>query len=182
MRTRLHSFAPLIAVLLLAVTLTAAMSGAVLARSTFQSPPVLPSDTPVLLPPGAQVTIVVTSTATPTATVFAPQPEIPTPTATQPPTEPAAPPGFLPAPTLTNPDALLPLPSTAQQPLVGPAVPPAEPGPEPTATSEVPSAAELIDNSIVALSYLWMCCGALLLVALALAAVWLARRGRGTRR
>jgi hypothetical protein len=36
----------------------------------------------------------------------------------------------------------------------------------------------LIDNGIVALSYVWLCCGALALVAVVLFLAWIARRSR----
>ncbi len=165
MRTRLRSIALLIVVLLIAVILTVAMSGAILARSAFQSSPVLPTDTPAAAQPSPTPTISGLSTATPAPAAA------PTTTVSDPPA------GFLPAPTLTNPDTLLPLPSTAQPPLVGPAVAPAEPTSEPDAASGVTGVAELIDNGIVAFSYLWLCCGALVLGLLALVVVWLARRG-----
>ena len=91
--------------------------------------------------------------------------------------------GFLPAPTLTAPDALrgespalLPGP---QPPLVAPAAPLVEPDePENQGLAGVPGVAELIDNGVIALSYVWLCCGGLGLVAAALFLIWLARRGR----
>jgi hypothetical protein len=42
----------------------------------------------------------------------------------------------------------------------------------------VPGPAQLIDNGVVALSYLWLCCGALALAGAALGLVWLARRSK----
>lgn len=163
MTTRLRSIALLIVVLLIAVTLTVAMSDAILARSTFQSSPLLPTDTPVVVQPSP--TAVTDGLPEPTK---APEPTSFVPVAT--------PVGFLPAPTLTNPDALLPLNATAQPPLIGPAAAPAEPTSEPDAASGAPGVAELIDNGIIALSYVWLCCGALLVALSALVVVWLARR------
>jgi hypothetical protein len=88
--------------------------------------------------------------------------------------------GFLPPPTLVNPNALVPDQPTPvaseSRPLSGPAAPPE---PTPTQTpSAAPDAAQLIDSGVVALSYLWLCCGALLLAAVALAVVWLWRRSK----
>ncbi len=176
MRTRLRSIALLIGALLIALILTVAMSDAIMARSTFQSPPALPTDTPVVMQLSPTPAVLELTTATPTTMILAVTPA-PPPTAVLPPTVAVAPSGFLPAPTLTNPDGLLPVPSVAQPPLVGPAASPAESTPLPDTGSGVPGAAELIDNSIVAFSYLWLCCGALLLGLLALVAVWLSRRG-----
>lgn len=174
MHTRLQSSVPVLgAVVALALALTVAVSGAALALSTFQSSPLVPEDTLPPSPPEGMIT------DTPTPVPLEPTPEAPLPAATQPPAEPMSlPPGFLPAPTLTNPDALLPLPpAVGQPPLVGPAVPPPEPSPVPTSSvSAVPSAAQLIDNAIVALSYAWLCCGVALLVLGAAVLVWLARR------
>lgn len=174
MHTRLQSLALLLAVVALAVMLTVAVSGAALARSTFQFSPLVPGDTPPAVPPPGEMI-----TDTPTPAAFEPTPEAPSPIATLPPLEPTAlPPSFLPAPTLTNPDALLPLPpAVGQPPLVGPAAPPVEPSPVPaSATSAVPSAAQLIDNAIVALSYVWLCCGVAFLALAAAVLIWLARR------
>ncbi len=178
MPTRSHNLVLLLAVLGLAVVLTAAVSGAALARSTFQSSPLVPEDTPPVVPSAEEMI-----TATPPPAASEPTleaPEAPLPAATPSLEEPTAvPPGFLPAPTLTNPDAQLPLPPVAgRPPLVGPALPPAEPSPAPTsAASTVPSAAQLIDNAIVAVSYVWLCCGVALLVLGGAVLVWLVRRG-----
>ena len=177
LRTRLRSIALLIGILLIALILTVAMSDAILARSTFQSSPVLPTDTPVVAQLSPTPTAFRLPAATPTTVVLTVTPASPPPTAVQPPTAAVAPSGFLPAPTLTNPDGLLPAPSTAQPPLVGPAVSPVEPTPLPDTGSGAPGVAELIDNGIVAFSYVWLCCGALFLGLLALVVVWLTRRG-----
>ncbi len=174
MLTRPQNVVPLLAVVILAFLLTAALSGEVAsARFTFQSSPLVPEDTPELPP--------VQETAGETPLPPTPEPglEAPTPIVTVPPVEPTPLlPGFLPAPTLTNPDAPPPLPPVVgPRPLVGPAAPPVEPSPvPPSAPSAVPSAAQLIDNAIVALSYAWLCCGVALLGLGAVAIVWLARR------
>ena len=142
-----------------------------------------------------------TSTATPdpfagpTETPFPPpggvdNPVFPTETATEAPVEGASPPlaapptgvpGFLPTPTLVNPNDLTQGRPALTQPGAAPLVGPAVPLPEATAPSAappVPGAAQLIDNAVVALSYLWLCCGFLFILALALIIVWLARRSR----
>ena len=109
---------------------------------------------------------------TATATLAAPAPT-PAPNSAG---APAAP-GFLPAPTLSAPGGVVPLLPGPQQPL---AAPPAERlRPTSPATSNSPPAvATLIDNAIVALSYVWLCCGVIVLVVAGLVLVWLARRGR----
>jgi hypothetical protein len=62
------------------------------------------------------------------------------------------------------------------QPLVAPPAPTLAPRTTPAAAPETASLAQLIDEAIVALSYLWLCCGILVLVVAALVIVWLARR------
>lgn len=125
-----------------------------------------PAQTPSMTPRGAE-------TSTPSPTLPEPAPILQTPAAA-----PSAP-GFLPPPTLTNPGAFLPGRAT-QSPLVGPAAQPAQPAAATDAgvTPEAPGPAQLIDSGIVALSYLWMCCGGIVLVVAALVVVWLARRSR----
>lgn len=185
MRTRPQNIAILIAVSALAVALTLAASGGALARSMFQSSPQLQPEitetvtpTPTFTPEGGEIIIETpfVPELTPTATLVAEiTPILPgvgeaTPTAD----------GFLPPPTLVNPSSvapgrLAPL-APENRPLVGAVAPP-----EATATPEPPAApgvAELIDSGVVALSYLWLCCGALLLAAAALVIVWLARRSK----
>jgi hypothetical protein len=185
----------LIAVIALAVALTFAASGGALARSTFQSS--------IVSPLKATATLLATPTFTPTdvgdisQTPFAletPPPPIPgaeasptlpgvsSVTATAPDASNVTPTvsGFLPPPTLVNPNALVPGQLTPlapeNRPLVGPAAPP-----EPTPTAAppaAPGAAQLIDDGVMALSYLWLCCGALLLAGVGLAVVWLWRRSK----
>lgn len=193
MHTRPRNVPALTIIFALAVGLTISMSGGALARSTFQSsiepppdstatatpepiftpdefptvPPVIPEETP---PP----TFVVEATPSPTFVVEA--------TPTQPIVVEATPTvsSFLPPPTLVNPNAPVPgrlTPSGSEnRPLVGPAAPP-----EPTPTQApraAPGAAELIDSGVVAFSYLWLCCGALLLIITGLAVLWLWRRSK----
>lgn len=185
MRTRPQTIFILIAVFALAAALTVAASGGVLARSTFQSS-ILPSPeitetippTPDFTPGGGEIIIETpfVPEITPTITLVAeatftvPVVSDATPTAA----------GFLPPPTLVNPSSVAPgrLSPLAPEnrPLVGEAAPP-----EATSTPtppEAPGVAQLIDSGVVALSYLWLCCGALFLVAAALTIVWLSRRSK----
>jgi hypothetical protein len=182
LRTRPQNLPILIIVIALAVALTFAASGGALARSTFQSSIVPPPDsttatpepvfTPVASPteppvvPEASPSATFVVEATPTQVVVI---EV-TPTVS----------GFLPPPTLVNPNALVPgrlMPLAPEnRPLVGPAAPPE---PTPTAAPPVaPGTAQLIDSGVVALSYLWLCCGALLLAVVGLAVLWLWRRSK----
>lgn len=194
---------------MLAVALTLAVAGGAAARSTFQSTPLqFDTQTPT---PFTDVTII-TDTPTPfgaapvvtdTPAVYsgqpaftetpdpalagqqapaAPAPAVPAPAAAVP-AQPPAGPGFLPAPTLTNPNDFLPgsgaLPRPAPAPLSGPAVSAedeaaAQTDPAPA----VSSAAQLIDSGIRAFSYLWLCCGAVLIFVAVIVFVWLMRRTR----
>jgi hypothetical protein len=186
LRNRPQHLATLIAVIALAIALTFAASGGSLARSTFQSSPVAsPEDTatvpaiPTFTPtaPGIIAQTPLVPEITPTiplvveATPTAPGTGNPMPTVS----------GFLPPPTLVNPNALVPGQPTPlasyNRPLFGPTAPP----PEPTATQALPvapGAAQLIDSGVLALSYLWLCCGVLLLAAVGLAVLWLWRRSK----
>jgi hypothetical protein len=183
LRTRPQNLAILITVIALAVALTFAASGGALARTMFQSS--------IEPPPGSTATFTPEPVFTPgagdfrTITPFIPEAS-PTfgveLTPTQPVVVEATPTvsGFLPPPTLVNPNApvpgrLTPL-APENRPLAGPAAPP-----EPTPTEAppvAPGAAQLIDSGVVALSYLWLCCGALLLVLVGLAVFWLWRRSK----
>lgn len=146
---------------------------------------VLPPTPTNTLVPGRTPTATLSATVTPRAVDTAtPAPILPEPTSGFLPTV-AAPtaPGFLPPPTLTNPDSLLPGRSTlpqagGQPPLGGPAVRPAETAAADAVTPEAAGPAQLIDSGIVALSYLWLCCGFIFLVVAALTVIWLARRSR----
>jgi len=183
LRTRPQNLTTLITVIALAVALTFAASGGVLARSTFQSSIVPPPDStatatpePVFTPVASPTMPPVVPEASPSATfgVEATPTQVVvievTPTVS----------GFLPPPTLVNPSALVPSRLTPlapeNRPLAGPAAPP-----EPTPTEAppvAPGAAQLIDSGVVALSYLWLCCGALLLAVVGLAVLWLWRRSK----
>ena len=184
-------------VAILAIGLSWASPHEIAARSLFQSP--LP--TPTFAPTAPVEPTLPVPQEPPTQAPQEPPTEAPQPSAVpQPgpvPTEltnlptaalnvPAVPkvPGFLPAPTLSAPDpaalgTLLPGP---QQPLVAPGL--ATPTPRSTATDtpdggDVVGVAQLIDNGIIALSYVWMwCCGVLGLVVATLVFIWLARRSR----
>jgi hypothetical protein len=183
LRTRPQNLVLLITVIALAAALTFGASGGALARSTFQSSIETPPDSTVtatpepIFTPGDFPTVPpVIQEATPSATFIVEA------TPTQPVVVEATPTvsSFLPPPTLVNPNALVPgrlTPSGSEnRPLVGPAAPPE---PTPTQVSPAaPGAAELIDSGIVAFSYLWLCCGALLLVATGLAVLWLWRRSK----
>ena len=180
-------FAVLILVAL-SVTVTWMMPGDALARPVFQSP----------LTPTVTRTATSTSTrpVTGTAPITNPQPitgtrpvtptvaAAPPITATRPITPavaPAAPsvPGFLPPPTLSAPTGKLqPLLPGPGQPLVAPPAPTLAPRPPAAASSDALSLARLIDEGIVALSYLWLCCGVFVLAIAALVIVWLARRSK----
>jgi hypothetical protein len=156
----------------------------VLARPIFQSPVGTPTITPTLaitgtrpagLPPPA--TQPVTNTRPMTPSVPSPQPP-PVAPAVAPPGDGKAP-GFLPPPTLSapggRPPSLLPGPG---QPLVAPPAPTLAPRATPAAankTGEASSLARLIDAAIIALSYVWLCCGIFVLIGTTLLLVWLAR-------
>jgi hypothetical protein len=197
LRTRPQNISILIAVIALAAALTLAASGGALARSTFQSSIVPPPAITRTVPPIPTFTPTPIFTPSPTFTpgggdIITQTPFIPEMTPTATPVTEATPivpvvsdatpttSGFLPPPTLVNPSSaapgrLSPM-ATGNQPLVGAAELPAA-----TSTSipiEAPSAAQLIDSGVVALSYLWLCCGALLLAAAALTIVWLSRRSK----
>jgi len=107
-----------------------------------------------------------------------------TPAAIEPASAAPANPGFLPAPTLTSPDAagtgsFPSLSPNLAPPLTGPAASLPEPAQKlETAPGEAPSAAQLIDNGLVALSYVWLCCGVFFLIGATLGVVWLVRRSR----
>ena len=180
MRTRPQHTLNLMIVALLAVVLTWAISGKATARDMFQSSPLDPgatvtsSATPVLggiatetsiLPPGA-VDPAATPPALDTPIPITPEVILPTPTVE---------PGFLPAPTLVNPNDL----TQGRPELARPGIAPAPEVVAMTPTvAPVSGAARLIDNAVLAMGYLWLCCGALFVVVLALIVVWLVRRNR----
>jgi hypothetical protein len=148
----------------------------------------LATDIPVIdIIPNTTVITVPLVAATPEGTQTLPvepetQEEAPAIPSANPQSEPA--PGFLPAPTLTAPDTesgeAPELLSGLQPPLIAPAVPSADPAENDNQTPDqaATSVAELIDNGVIALSYVWLCCGGLFLIAAALLLIWLSRRGR----
>jgi len=176
------------------------MPGDALARPVFQSP-LTPTVTrtatitstrpitgtqPITPTVAAAPTVTPTVAAAPTLTAIRPitpavapvrSPELPT--AAVAPAAPAAS-GFLPPPTLSAPTGKLqPLLPGPGQPLVAPPAPTLAPRPAPAAsTGDALSLARLIDEGIVALSYIWLCCGVLMLAVAALVIVWLARRSK----
>jgi hypothetical protein len=173
--TRPQRFLLVLAVITLAMALSLALSGGAWARATFQSSPLLPTDTPDPALPIAPDPFL---TPSPTAPVFQPEPlPVVTIEVAPAPTPTASGPGFLPAPTLTNPNDFLPgsgqLPPV-NPPLMGAAAPPAEV--EPTPAPEPPGVAELIDSAVMVFGYAWICCGGVVLGGVALIFVGLVRR------
>jgi len=180
----------------LSVTVIWMMPGDALARPVFQSPPLTPTVTrtatststrPVAGTPPVTNTQPITGTRPVTPTVTAAPPITPVVAPTRLPEQsaatvaPAAPgvPRFLPPPTLSAPTGKLqPLLPGPGQPLVAPPAPTLAPRPAAAASSDALSLARLIDEGIVALSYLWLCCGVLVLAVAALVIVWLARRSK----
>jgi hypothetical protein len=181
--------------IVLSVTVIWMMPGDALARPVFQSP-LTPTVTRTATSTSTQPitgTRPITSTvvALPVAPTVAAAPPItatrpitPTVAPTRLPEQPAATvapgvPGFLPPPTLSAPTGKLqPLLPGPGQPLVAPPAPTLAPRPAAAASSDALSLARLIDEGIVALSYLWLCCGVLVLAVAALVIVWLARRSK----
>jgi hypothetical protein len=169
----------------------------VMFESTFQSSPPAPGITPTPTPtlfPTAPVIATPIESPTPlpakgqlaTPTVALPGVVI-TPTEVGPtPTLPAATPtvlaaarGYLPPPTLTVPGAFANGQGLPQE--IGPRTSQGQTGPsvDPQAVAAPPAASEtarLIDNLVSLLSYGWLCCGSLVVMALAVSIVWLARR------
>ena len=190
---KLARFIPVLLVLAgLSVALISLMPASAVALSTFQSPP--PTLPPTVTRPAATNSPVpqVTVAPTPGAPGQAPlPPAIPgRATATAAPQEPVpqepqiqpTAPGYLPPPTLSAPGGALPplLPGPGQ-PLVAPPVPTATRSPVPaneTQPDNTLALAHLIDSGVMAVSYLWLCCGVLVLAGAALILVWLVRRGK----
>jgi len=165
---------PLRAALLLTVTILAAALALTTSRGAgadalFQSSPLLPTDTPEVFIPAPLPPEETPAPILPEAPVSEPE-------STLPETAPEVP-GFLPAPTLTNPDDLLPggaLTQGSQPPLSGAAAPVDEA--EPTPSPEPAGAAQMIDSAVMLLGYAWLCCGAALLALAVVAFVWIMRR------
>ncbi len=142
--------------------------------------------TPTRLTPVGNSTITATltgqATLTPKVTISAPL----TPTVAARPVAtlplPASPTvsSFLPAPTLSAPGAIpgAGLVITGVQPaLAAPAtLPQAASTPTPGPSNTLSPEAQLIDKAVIALGYVWLCCGAAGLIAAAAVLVWLARR------
>jgi len=154
-----------------------------LARPVFQSPltdqPATSTPTrPATAAPSA--TIAVTITSSPTATVVAAAttpPQVDSPAAA-PPAAPNRIPGFLPPPTLSA-SGPPPLIAGGDRSAAAPATATPALRPAPTGTPAAAlSPARLIDLGILALSYLWLGCGVLALVAATLILVWVARGHR----
>jgi hypothetical protein len=173
-RIHLRTATLLVSLVLLAVALTWLISGKEAATAMFQSPPFdsgLPTPTgqPSASPTG-------TATSVPTST------SSPVPTMTSEPTASPTPPGFLPPPTLTSPGTPVPAEPSPQLP--------AELLPLRPAPTETPGAASqpetgfsmtlagLIDQGVLALGYLWLCCGIFALIGVGGALFWFFRRAR----
>ena len=94
------------------------------------------------------------------------------------------PPGFLPPPTLTSPGT--PVPAVAASRLPGELPVRVAPTGTPTftgtssqsQTNVTATLARLIDQGVLAVGYLWLCCGILALVGVGGALVWSFRRAR----
>ncbi len=175
MRTQTRSFSLLIVVAIVAAALTLFFSGATAARPSAQDSPLLPTATP-------------TATITPFAppdigapTTF-PEPERPLPVETFPPLDaPTSVPlptaalptptvsGFLPAPTITNPEEVRSLP-LAQPPVSGGAD---EGFPTPTPR---PPRNPVVAASVAILNVLWLICGGALVIGGVIYIIVLARR------
>ena len=114
---------------------------------------------------------------------FTPVPVVDTPLPTQPPAGGVIPPTPtaipLPAPGLPTPVQTVTTISGSITSTIGVEVPPVEPVPAPSAPSESERAFDLalfIDNFVIALGYIWICCGILFLVAAVIGGVWFLRR------
>jgi len=176
-RRRLDRIWLLALLVLLAATLTWLISGKEVATAAFQSPN--PFDS-VLLTPTAEPTAASTGTAT-----SSPMPTLePTQVATPEPMVSPTPFGFLPPPTLTSPGT--PIPAVAPSPVPGelpvrvaPTEPPPSAGTNSRPQTNVTAAlATLIDQGVLAVGYLWLCCGVLALVGAGGALIWFSRRSR----
>jgi hypothetical protein len=176
-RKQTRSFSLLIVVALLAATLTLLLSGTSVAKPAFQDSPLLPTDTPT-----ATITPLQTAAVAP-PTRF-PEPQQPLPVETFAPLEPptsvplptAALPtptvsGFLPAPTITNPEEVRSLP-LAQPPVSGGG---GFDEPFPTPTPQPPRNPALV-AAVALLNGLWLICGAALVIGGIAVVVALVRR------
>ena len=163
-----------------------------LPATTVVPSPVAPETSTATVAPQPDLTPAPPGAPPPTAAGLEPPTPVPTPPmppepeVTPSPTGQASPaPGFLPPPTLSlpgsnpagSPPSLLP---GSQPPLAAPPAPPVErqPAPADSPAGDVLDVAQLIDAGVVALGYIWLCCGALALVGVTLILVWLLRGGR----
>ena len=189
MRTHIRTAKLLTLLVLLAVALTWLVSGREGATAAFQSPNPFESELPTpTAEPSAFPTVTATLPPTPTQEPVAESTKEPTlePTkaATAEPTMSPTPPGFLPPPTLTSPGT----PVSAEAPSLLPEelpvrVAPTEPPPPEESNSSsqtnlTATLARLIDQGVLAMGYLWLCCGILALVGVGGALIWFVQRSR----
>jgi hypothetical protein len=166
----------LLVVALVAMALSVLFSGATAAHPGAQDSPLLPTVTPT-------ATITPLATADLAAPTNFPEPERPLPVETFPPLEaPTSVPlptaalptptvsGFLPAPTITNPDEVQSLP-LAQPPVSGMG----GDEPFPTATPKPPRNPALVAG-VAILNVLWLICGSALVIGGIIVIIALARR------
>lgn len=202
MRTHLRTANLLALLVLVAVALTWLISGRAGATAAFQSPNPFQSE---LVTPTVEPSASPTGTAYPVSTTISPpaptleptleptqeatpqptlQPTPPTLEATLEPTMSPTPPGFLPPPTLTSPGTPVPAVAASRLPgelpvRVAPTGTPTSTGTSsPTQTNVTATLARLIDQGVLAVGYLWLCCGILALVGVGGALVWSFRRAR----
>jgi hypothetical protein len=204
-RKHLRSAELLALLVLVAAALTWIVSGKAVATVTFQSPNPFESElppptvTPSALPTSTATSIpLLTSLPTPGTATSSPTPATPpesgtatssptsasspTPEVTLEPSPTSTPPGFLPPPTLTSPGTPV---------LAGPSSPSPGELPVRVAPTETPAQnastvqtdfsmtlASLIDQGVLALGYLWLCCGVLALIGIGGALLWFLRRPR----
>jgi hypothetical protein len=176
-RTQIRNAKSLVLLVLVAAALTWLISGRDGATAAFQSPSPFESE---LLTPTAEPSAfpTVTATLSPTPTL------VPTLEATPAPTLSPTPLGFLPPPTLTSPGTPVPegAPSLLPDELPVRVAPTEPPPPEETdgwpQTSPATTLARLIDQGVLAMGYLWLCCGVLALVGVGGALIWFLRRSR----
>ena len=169
MDNKLRRTLALLLVAVVALALTLLLSSGDQARAMLQTSPL---DSPIGQPPATQLPDPGVEPPTPgVATLAAPTsvplPELvgPTPTAR----------GFLPAPTIVNPNDLDSLP-LARPPVSG-AGESAEPTPAP---APAPRGNATVRAAVALINYLWLLCGGMLLVGGAVAIILLWRRGRQT--
>jgi hypothetical protein len=179
-RTQIRNAKPLVLLVLVAVALTWLISGRVGATAAFQSPNPFESElrTPTIEPSATPTAATATAIASPTPTIE------PTPEATPEPTLSPTPLGFLPPPTLTSPGTPVPdeapssLPAELPARVAPTAPPPSEQSDDQPQTSPKITLAKLIDQGVLAMGYLWLCCGVLALIGVAGTLIWFFRRSR----